>query len=169
MFRASLGKLSEYPRSDDFSAKVSLATPTTAILGEPMDVKYEFQHLIDKDREHTPLDWIGVFLVRSEEVREAISRRNSAIHSAPSLSWTTAEPSEERLVETNIDFGDGPQEAPEVLVGWTLVPQPNKGQVRFEGIPAQPGTYRLRYFVRGSQCRLVSSIAAACPRASITV
>lgn len=172
MFRASLGKLGDYPRIADFDATVSLSTDATAILGEPMDVHYKFQHNSDPSAAHTSMDWIGIFRVRSTlaasgartgspPVSALNSRSSSITVSSPSalpspMLPTPQAQSSMRVVEDALDFGDGPASASEELVGWSLVPEENEGSVRFEGIPARPGLYHIRYFLRGSQCRLVS-------------
>ena len=36
------------------------------------------------------------------------------------------------------------QGASEVLVGWALLPPENEGAVAFDGVPSQPGVYRVR-------------------------
>lgn len=268
MFRASLGKLAEYPRAMDFRASVKLRVDEDTILGEQLTVDYEYQHATDPEKRHTPLDWVGLFRVLPHHARkgpptaaevEAEATAKAAAALAPTLraafgidaapkelpppeniapptdgagsgaddgasategsqdgpprprsssaaqggssaprgragsnakeSQAAAEahraaleanrhlldsrdqaPTEvpkpltadDVLVkgDAKLNFGDRPIEYghEEILVGWTLVPAKNKGQLFMTGLPASVGHFRVRYFVHGSQCQLGEAV-----------
>jgi hypothetical protein len=73
MFRASIGKLSEFPRSVDFRASVTLSLSATSrqlVIGEPLVVFYSYLHDDDSHlppqalrTRHSSMDWIGLFAV----------------------------------------------------------------------------------------------------------
>lgn len=73
MFRASLGKLAEYPRRDDFDATVVLRCKKDAILGEPITVHYDYKHNRIPNRRHPRLDWLGLFKVCYPHQRSSCS------------------------------------------------------------------------------------------------
>lgn len=129
MFRASIGKLSEFPRSIDFRANVTLKTEhPDHILGEPLIVEFLYAHDDDKaqvvdpfrasgrggrpaSRPHSSMDWIGLFKVKqsddvSKRGRYALQQDRPAINSG-----TTSRDGRVSLNE-HLDFGVCPVPVP---------------------------------------------------------
>lgn len=162
MFRASLGQLSDFPRSVDFLATVRIETRGRAhIIGEPLIVKYSYIHdddVIDTEHSldslgfrgprcqpHSSCDWIGLTVVLPGQDGTLPPSSAAGKHSADGRA----------CLNGNIDFGDCVGEPhcrhTEKLLAWCIVPEPNTGSITFSGSPSIPGPYRVRYFLHGSQ------------------
>lgn len=99
---------------------------------------------VSRSLPHSSTDWIGLF-----EVLKDADGRCYGSHLAGTFSDDRRGCLNERL-----DFGecDGVNcNHTEKLIAWVVVPEGNCGIVTFGGSPIHPGTYRVRYFLSGSQ------------------
>eukprot|EP00943_MAST-04B_sp_MAST-4B-sp1_P008531 g8531.t1 len=67
IFRSALEKVTVYPRRNDFKVQIQLDSPSCIVVGSKLRVKYRFRHLIEKDREHDALDWLGIYFLPQYE------------------------------------------------------------------------------------------------------
>jgi hypothetical protein len=93
---------------------------------------------------HSSTDWMGLFEVFQDEEGRCYDAK---------LAGTFSDDGRGCLNE-RLDLGEGngsDRKYTEKLIAWTVVPEANAGVVTFGGAPVHPGTYRVRYFLSGSQ------------------
>ena len=136
LFRASLGQLKQHPRMHDFLANVVMDVPESFIIGEDFEMRYEYKHKWEPERQHAPSDWIGIFKVDTD-----------ADEFKPKSFFAAVSSEEIATRETSS------------LVCWCEIPyNSNAGRLFVERmLIKEERPYRAMYFVNGSTKPLASS------------
>lgn len=177
MFRASLGQLSDFPRSFDYLVTVRLRCKQLHhVLGEPLCISYSYRHDDDaRPVEGGPSPSLAQDSLTDgsvEDVRhpgKTVVRRHphsstdwiglfTVLPDATGALWPESAAGSMSMdarscLNEHLDFGDCTGECAhtEKLLAWCIVPESNRSTVMFEGVPKTPGVYRVRYFLNGSQ------------------
>jgi hypothetical protein len=57
----------------DFQCSVSLETDAVHIINSKLTVKYNYEHKLSPSLKHTSLDWIGLYLLKNDQVQDDAS------------------------------------------------------------------------------------------------
>ena len=77
IFRSALEKVTLYPRRSDFKVEIKLDTPPYIVVGSKLRVNYSYRHLIEQNKEHDVLDWIGIFYITNNNKKNKRNKNNN--------------------------------------------------------------------------------------------
>jgi len=87
LFRATLGALKSHPHMNDFLADVYLKVQKQSIIGEPFEMEYNYVHRRDRERPHSPKDWIGIFRIGDISIDFDPNMDDREVAKCPLICW----------------------------------------------------------------------------------